>query len=177
MDETQIQLLTAKHERGTFDCGKSPLNSFIRQHASVNHERGVSRVYVAVRGTHQVLAYYGSSAGAFLRDHLPPDDQAGLPRYPPPTAHLGRLAVDLSCRGQRLGELLLFHFLKTACEVAERIGIFAVDLFSKDDDAKRFDQKYGFIPLQDDAFHLYLPMATVRAMFVQAAPSSPDADK
>jgi hypothetical protein len=53
--------------------------------------------------------------------------------------------------------------------VADRIGIFAVDLFSKDDDAKGFYQKYGFIPLQDDPFHLYLPMATVRAMFVQAA--------
>ena len=42
-----------------------------------------------------------------LRDHLPPDDQTGLPRYPLPTAHLGRLAVDQSCRGQGLGELLL----------------------------------------------------------------------
>jgi hypothetical protein len=75
----------------------------------------------------------------------------------------------LSCRGQRLGELLLFHFLKTACNVAERIGAFAVDLFSNDDEAKRFYHKCGFIPLQDDPFHLYLPMATVRAMFVQAA--------
>ena len=74
MDETRIEFLTAKHERGTFDCGKSPLNAFIRQHASVNNERGVSRVYVAVRGTHQqVLAYYASSAGTFLRDHLPPN--------------------------------------------------------------------------------------------------------
>jgi GNAT superfamily N-acetyltransferase len=173
MDETRIELLAGTHDRATFDCGKSPLNSFIRQHATANHERGVSRVYVAVRGAHhQVLAYYASSAGAFLRDHLPPDDQAGLPRYPLPTAHLGRLAVDHSCRGQRLGELLLFHFLKTAVDVAERIGVFAVDLFSKDEDAKRFYLKYGFIPLQDDTFHLYLPMATVRAMFVQAAYSS-----
>jgi hypothetical protein len=45
--------------------------------------------------------------------------------------------------------------LKTACDVAERIGVFAADLFSKDDDAKRFYLKYGFIPLQDDPFHLY----------------------
>jgi hypothetical protein len=64
--------------------------------------------------------------------------------------------------------MLLFHFLKTACDVADRIGIFAVDLFSKDDDARRFYLKYGFIPLQDDPLHLYLPIATVRAMFVQA---------
>lgn len=170
MNETQIELLTTQHERGAFDCGKPPLDAFLRQHAAVNHERGVSRVYVAVRAPRsQVVAYYASSAGAFLRDHLPPDDQTGLPRYPLPTVHLGRLAVDVSCRGQRLGELLLFHFLKAACDVAERIGVFAVDLFSKDDDAKRFYLKYGFIPLRDDPFHLYLPMATVRAMFGQTS--------
>ena len=75
MDEPRIESLTAKHESGSFDCGKSPLNSFIRQHATINIERGVSRVYVAVRNTDQrVLAYYASSAGTFLRDHLPPDD-------------------------------------------------------------------------------------------------------
>src|SRR4051812_20263682 len=34
MDETRIELVTAKHERATFDCGKFPLNAFIRQHAS-----------------------------------------------------------------------------------------------------------------------------------------------
>jgi GNAT superfamily N-acetyltransferase len=170
MDEPRIEVLAPQHERGTFDCGKSPLNSFLRQHAAVNQERGVSRVYVAVRGPHpQVLAYYASSAGTFLRDHLPPDDQAGLPRYPLPTTHLGRLAVDRSCQGQRLGELLLFHFLRTACDVAERIGVFGVDLFSKDDAAKRFYLKYGFIPLLDDPSHLYLPVATVRAMFAQVA--------
>ena len=67
----------------------------------------------------------------------------------------------------------MFHFLKTACDVAERIGVFAVDLFSKDDDAKRFYQKYRFIPLLDDPCHLYLPMATVRAMFAQAAQVRP----
>src|SRR5712691_12059152 len=37
MDEARIEPLTAQHERGTFDCGKSPLNAFIRQHASVNN--------------------------------------------------------------------------------------------------------------------------------------------
>jgi GNAT superfamily N-acetyltransferase len=172
MDKTRIELLRPQHETGAFDCGKPPLNSFLRQHATVNQSRGVSRIYAAVRGAHpRVLAYYASSAGAFLRDHLPPDDQTGLPRYPLPTIHLGRLAVDQSCQGQRLGELLLFHFLKTACDVADRIGVFAVDLFSKDDQAKRFYVKYGFIPLQDDPFHLYLPMATVRAMFGHAANS------
>jgi len=105
MDETRIESLTAIHEKASFNCGKPPLNSFIRQHATINNERGVCRVYVA-----------------------------------------------------------------------ERIGVFAVDLFAKDDDAKSFYLKYGFIPLRDDAFHLYLPIATVRAMFLPAASPS-DAPK
>ena len=116
-----------------------------------------------------MLGYYATSSGTFRRDHLPPDDQAGLPGYPLPTVHLGRLAVDLSYRGNRLGESLLFHFLDVALDVAERIGVFGVDLFAKDDDAKRFYLKYGFIPLQDNSFHFYLPMKTVRAMFDKTA--------
>jgi hypothetical protein len=70
--------------------------------------------------------------------------------------------------------LLPFHFLKKVCDVADHIGVFAVDLFSKDDDAKRFYLKYGFIPMQDNLFHLYLPMATVRAIFAQATPTPTD---
>ena len=146
------------------------VNTFLRKHATFNIERGVSRVYVATRvGESQVLGYYATSAGTFRREHLPPDDQTGLPGYPLPTVHLGRLAVDLSYRGKRLGESLLFYFLSVACDVAERIGVFGVDLFAKDDDAKRFYLKYGFIPLQDNSFHFYLPMGTVRAMFDKIA--------
>jgi hypothetical protein len=33
-----------------------------------------------------------------------------------------------------------------------------------DEDARRFYLKYGFIPLTDDPLHLYLTIATVRAM-------------
>jgi GNAT superfamily N-acetyltransferase len=125
-------------------------------------------VYVAVRGEDKrVLAYSALSAGTFMREHLLAGQQRGFPGVPLPTVHLGRLAVDLSCRGQRLGELLLFHFLKAACDVADRIGIYAVDLFSKDDDARQFYLKCGFIALQDNPFHLYMPMDMVRAMFEQ----------
>jgi GNAT superfamily N-acetyltransferase len=166
MDEIGIELLSLKHDTAAFDCGKLALNAFIQKHAVLNLERGVSRVYVATRaGASQVLGYYAASAGTFRREHLPPDDQTGLPGYPLPTVHLGRLAVDLSYRGKRLGETLLFHFLSVAVDVAERIGVFGVDLFAKDDEAKRFYLKYGFIPLQDNPFHFYVPMGPIRAMF------------
>jgi hypothetical protein len=68
MAEARIEVLTAQHERGSFACGKAPLDLFIRQHAAVNALRGVSRVYVVVRGTdRRVLAYSALSTGTFLR--------------------------------------------------------------------------------------------------------------
>jgi len=78
--------------------------------------------------------------------------QAGLPRYPLPTAHLGRLAVDLSCRGQRLASCsvpLPENGVRTW-----RSGSASLQstCSPKDDDAKRFYLKYGFNPLQDDTF-------------------------
>jgi GNAT superfamily N-acetyltransferase len=84
-----------------------------------------------------------------------------------PTAHLGRLAVDLSCQGKRLGETLLFHFLHQALEVSRKLGVFAVDVWVMHDGARRFYLKYGFIPLEDAPLHLYLPMKTVETMFAK----------
>ncbi len=76
--------------------------------------------------------------------------------------------MDKSCQGQRLGERLLFHFLATVLEISEKMGVYAVDVWSKDEDARKFYLKYGFLALQDDALHLYLPIGTVRQMFESA---------
>jgi hypothetical protein len=104
---------------------------------------------VTAAGARNVLGYYTSVAGSFALDALPEGARKGLPRHPVPTPHLGRLAVDLSCRGQRLGGTLLFHFLRTALQVSDQFGVFAVDLWAIDDEAKAFYRKYGSLPLQD----------------------------
>jgi GNAT superfamily N-acetyltransferase len=161
-----LSVLQAEHDRAAFRCGEPSLDAFIRRHAPPNHARGISRVFVATRpGDRRVVGYYASAAGVFTRDSLPPDDRQGLPAYPLPTAHLGRLAVDTSCQGQGLGRLLLFHFLSQALRAADHVGISAVDVRALGDAAGEFYVKYGFIPLQDDDLHLYLPIDTVRLMF------------
>ena len=168
MADWAIELRNQKHERDALDCGTASLDSFLKRFAWVNMELGVSRVWVATRpGEKRVVGFYAASAGVFQRDDLAPGEQAGLPRYPLPTAHLGRLAVDRSWQGQRLGETLLFHFLKMVREVSEKLAIYAVDLWAKDDPARRFYSKYSFRSSRDDPLHLYLPMATVRQMFEQ----------
>ena len=154
-----IESLNASHEKEAFDCGEPGLNNFLRRFARQNNEKGLGRTYVAVElGNLQIKGYYTISNGAVRFDNVPEK----LPRYPIPVAHLGRLAVDTSARGQRLGEHLLLDALTRIASLEKQIGIFAVEVYALTEQAKQFYLKYGFKPLLDDSLHLYLPIKAVR---------------
>ncbi|MBI4564302.1 MAG: GNAT family N-acetyltransferase [Planctomycetes bacterium] len=82
-----------------------------------------------------------------------------------PVVHLGRLAVDRSVQGRRLGEFLLAFALQKAEVVSESIGALAVEVVSVNEAARRFYERYGFQGLVDDRLHLYLPMKTIAKLF------------
>jgi GNAT superfamily N-acetyltransferase len=154
-----IQLLDKRHKRDNFDCGEESLNQFLKKYARQNQEKGFGRTFVAVLPDKaEVLGYYTLSAGSISFEIMPEK----VPRYPIPTAHLGRLATDLQMRGQGLGELLLIDALERTCLVAEKVGIYAIELFALTESAKNFYLKYGFIQLIDDDKHLYLPIETLK---------------
>lgn len=156
--EFVIEPLDKHHQREDFDCGEASLNDFLQKYARQNAERGLGRTFVAVLpGEKKVLGYYTLSSGSVAFETVPEK----LPRYPIPVAHLGRLAVDLSMRGQGLGELLLMDALARSVLIANELGIYAVELFALTEGAKQFYLKYGFIPLKDDDKHLYLPIKTI----------------
>jgi RimJ/RimL family protein N-acetyltransferase len=48
--------------------------------------------------------------------------------------------------------------------VADSVGIYAVTVHALNERARRFYQRYGFTPLEDDPLHLYLPMKTIRKL-------------
>ena len=54
--------------------------------------------------------------------------------------------------------------LRRVSQTAEKIGIHAIEVIAIDVSAKSFYEKYGFVRLQEDPHHLYMPMATVRAL-------------
>ncbi|MGI8640883.1 MAG: GNAT family N-acetyltransferase [Pyrinomonadaceae bacterium] len=154
-----IESLGRHHRREDFDCGEESLNEFLKKYARQNSIKGFGRTFVAVLpGSAEVSGYYTLSSGSVSFKVVPEK----LPRYPIPTAHLGRLAADLKMRGQGLGELLLIDALERAVLVAAEIGIYAVELFALTENAKKFYLKYGFVPLEDDDKHLYLPIETLR---------------
>src|SRR5262245_33479151 len=165
MAEWVIERLARAHDRSEFSCGKPALDTFIRTLVSQYEKRRLGRTWVATEtGQARVAGYYTIAAGAFDITSLPEAVRKKLPKHPVPTIHIGRLAVDVAYRGQRLGERLLFHALHTSLDLSEKLGAFAVDLIAIDDDARNFYLKYGFLEVLDDRMHLYLPMQTIADM-------------
>jgi ribosomal protein S18 acetylase RimI-like enzyme len=166
MAEWIIQRLRPTHARADFSSGQRVLDTFLHTLVSQYEKRRLGRTFVATQPDEtRVAGYYTLAAGAFDMSCLPPAVRKKLPQHPVPTVHIGRLAVDQAYRRQRLGETLLFHALRAALELSEKLGAFAVDVWAIDDTARAFYRKYGFLLLEDNPLHLYLPMKTVEAMF------------
>jgi GNAT superfamily N-acetyltransferase len=161
MADWQIEPLDALHQREEFCCGKAPLDEFLRTLVSQYQKRRLGRTYVAVRPNEKrVLGYYTLASGAIPFQNLPPKTAKRLPRHPVPVALLGRLAVDQVAQGQRLGETLLMDALRRCLGLSDQMGLFAVEVLALDEDARRFYEKYGFEPLQDNELHLFLSLKT-----------------
>jgi GNAT superfamily N-acetyltransferase len=157
----------AKHQRGDFDCGKPPLNEFLRSKVTQYERRHLGRTFVVVRETtpHSVSGYYTVAAGALSLPDLPPEIAAKLPRHPVPVVLLARLAIDGAAQGQGLGRILLVDALRRALELSASLGVFAVEVLAIDEDAIGFYTRFGFEPLLDSPRHLYMPIGAIEEAF------------
>jgi GNAT superfamily N-acetyltransferase len=124
--------------------------------------------YVLVSSDGRIAGYYTLSSDNIRADDLPPEivKQLKLPRYPVMGATLvGRLARDLSFRGQGIGEILLIDALKVALTMSRQIASVAVLVDAKDDNAHRFYEGFGFVAFPESVKRLFLPMRTIERLF------------
>lgn len=165
MDDWRIEPFDRSHERSEFSCGKASLDDFLRKLVKPYEERNLGRTYVAVpSGEKKICGYYTLASGAISFENLPPAAKK-LPKHPVPVILLARLAVDVSAQRRGLGELLLLDALRRSLQLAETVGVYAVEVDAIDVQAKTFYEKYGFESLLDEERHLYLPIATIRGLF------------
>ena len=154
-----IEPLATIHDREAFDCGEESLNIFLKRYARQNAEKGLGRTFVAVKENEPpIYGYYTVASNSFGYEIVPEN----LPRYPVPVVHLGRLAVDKSAQGQRLGRALLAHALERSVEIAEQLGIYAVEVYALNEKARKFYLDFGLIELNDDKFHLYITIKKIK---------------
>lgn len=152
-------------DRAAFCCGTPELDKYFLERASRDVREKISAVFVLLREDDQekVLGYYTLSSLYVDAGDLPEDLRKRAGRYRQLGGTLiGRLAIDKSVRGTGLGGMLLFDALVRALKGTKTIMSFAVLVDGKDENAKAFYQKHGFIPLRDN--RLFLPMKTIEKM-------------
>ncbi len=86
-----------------------------------------------------------------------------MPRHPIPVVLLARLAVDVTVQGHGLGAFLLADAMGRSLAAAESIGVRALLVHAKDESARAFYERFGFVASPTDPLHLMLLMKDLRA--------------
>lgn len=110
-----------------------------------------------------MVAYYSLAAGAVEHADAPQRISKGLARHPVPVILLARLAVDQTEQRRGLGKALVKDALIKTAAVADIIGIRALLVHAKDDEARDWYRHLGFVSSPTDTYHLFLLMKYLRA--------------
>ena len=155
--------LTADYDLTDFDCGEPVLDDWLKQRALKNESR-FSRTYV-VRDGNKVVAYFCISAGAVERAAAPSKIRRNAPDNIPVSV-IGRLAVSRSHAGRGLGADILSDALRRIAVASQTIGMGAVLVQAKDENAKRFYLACAeFVEYPAESRTLFLPIETLVAAF------------
>lgn len=159
-----VNPLGLDHDRTAFECGVEPLDRYIRTHASQDARRRIARVFVAAPENEptSIAGYYTLSAGSLERSALPAMQAKRLPHYPVPVALIGRLAVDRRFAGQGLGSMLLVDAIDRIAFASHTLAVYAVVVDAKDDRARRFYERFGFVLLPESERRLFLALPGIR---------------
>lgn len=163
-----IELFDSKrHNPNQFDCGVIELNNYLKERATQDRRKYVAVVYVIREdSSRNILGYYTLSSYTVEHSHLAPDITKKLPKYNVlPGVLIGRLAVTKEYQKQKLGRHLLLDALSRSLQLSQQLGLFAVIVDAKDEQAQKFYEKYGFRLFIHHKLKLYLPMGTIKTLF------------
>jgi hypothetical protein len=162
-----VELLTADHDRSTFDCGSVAQSEWLRRFALAAQQADSARVYVIrPHGERRIAGYYALAAGSVdpRKRHAARRGSVGASRHRPHAARRGRprqrrgLEAELVCdafsaaaAGAGSARALLIH-----AETPD-----AADFYRRVDPA--------LVALPSEPLHLVLLMKDLRAAIRAAA--------
>lgn len=161
-----IKALNKDHDRNSFDCGNIDLNNFLKKTARQAADKNLSRTFVLTDGDNPKIFGFISITPCSINIEDIPEKQRK--KYPPqhglPAIRLARLAVGQQDRGNGFGEVLLIEAMSITAKIAESAGGIGLFVDAKDEKARTFYEKYGFVvsnpakPMQ-----LFMPLHTILA--------------
>lgn len=157
--------LGGQHIKKDFLCNKhASLQEYIRQFASQDVKRGLCKCYVMTEEESNIVqGYYTLSAFSFPKDQAPIDftKKHRIKYKDIPLVLLGRLAVNDSLVGKKLGRHLLMDALYRSYQASKLIGAIGITANFIDENAKDFYLKFGFTHLPDTQY-VILPFVDVK---------------
>lgn len=160
-------LLSSKHSKENFTCGKEMLDNYLHRQAKQDVKRKLTACFILSDNDGTVKGYYTLSNTSVNRDFLP---ESIIKKLPPsyknlPATLLGRLAVDANYKGQGFGTNLLMDALKRSYHNSLQIASMAVIVDPLDNEAIAFYYHFGFIELPDSG-KMFIPMAQLENIFI-----------
>ena len=158
-----VRLLRREDDRGGFDCGEAPVNTFLQRFAHHHQfKHGVSVTWVAVENA-KIGAFATLTATTMGRDEVP--STRSLPPFPLPALLLARLGVDRSAQGSGLAKELLLAAIRSAIRMRSEVGCVGIVVDAKSA-AVGFYERRAFVvirgPTESDATtKMFLPMETI----------------
>lgn len=152
-----IREFTTGLKTESFSCGKPELDIYLKKQAGQDKRRGYASVFVALEpgASERIIGFYTLSAASINLSRLPDDEIRKLPRYPEvPAIRLGRLAVDKSHQGQKIGQLLLLDSIRRSCASEIAWAFFLVE--AMDEKARDFYKKFYFMVFADNEMAMWL---------------------
>lgn len=157
-------LLSSEHNVNRFDCEVAALNLFLKDQALQNQRNNSARTFVATQTeSREVVGFYSLCAASVEYEQSPERIRKGLAHHPVPLMLLARLAVDVRCKGQGLGTSLLQDAFLRFMQAQEVVGARALLAHAKDESAKSFYEKWGFVATDALPFHLYILTKQIKA--------------
>lgn len=166
----------AKHDRTAFSCGIAQVDNFFRKTANKLSKADNLRVWVMTDPGGGLIGFYAANAHSVDYQNLPDKYARTRPGHGQiPAAYISMIGVDRSFQGRGYGGDLLIDCLRRLARASEALGVAVVMLDVLDcgnpEQVKRrlaLYKGYGFEPLGSNPLRLFLPMATVRALIIEA---------
>ena len=160
-DRFHVEKLNRSHSTSGFECGAEAFDRYLVRYAFMNQQANASQTYVGLKGS-ELIGYYSLVVGEVSYGDGPERLRKGLARHPIPLMILARLAVVVSWQGKGIGTALLRDAMLRTMQASDIAGIRALAAHAKDDAARQFYERFGFIPSPADPLHLYLLIKDLR---------------
>ena len=159
-----VEQLSKRHDREGFDCGRDPLNLFLRQTARQHADRGISRTFVLIAeegDPKAILGFFSLNLCQIKAESLASKESKNLPRDVA-GVRLGRLAVSVNHQRRGLGRLLLVAAMQKFLEIHGAAGGIGLFVDAKDLDARCYYEQFGFVSMPSNELELFLPLRTIQ---------------